>query len=85
MANGDVIDSVEFQLDYELETRTENVAPYAVAGGIYSPSADPNYNFWSPFPPTGTHILTATPYDSQFGSSGTGSPGVSLTIAFIVP
>lgn len=72
--NPSVVGSVRFALDGNSNFRTENVAPYALAGdnsGDYLP--------WTP--PLGGHTLTATPFTE---ANAGGSAGTPLTIAFTV-
>ncbi len=68
------VGSVVFILDGE-KVRTENGAPYALAGD--NPSGD--YHAWAL--PLGDHTLTAIPYSNY---NGKGTEGVSLTIHFTV-
>ncbi len=72
--NPSKVGSVVFILDGK-KGRTENGAPYALAGD--SPSGD--YHAWAS--PLGDHTLTAIPY-SNYDTKGT--VGVSLTIHFTV-
>ncbi|CAN5397420.1 hypothetical protein BH20BAC1_BH20BAC1_01670 [soil metagenome] len=68
------VGSVVFVLDGK-KVRTENGAPYALAGDF--PSGD--YHAWAL--PLGNHTLTAIPY-SNYNAKGT--EGVSLTIHFTI-
>ncbi len=68
------VGSVVFILDGK-KVRTENGAPYALAGDF--PSGD--YHAWAL--PLGNHTLTAIPYSNY---NGKGTEGVSLTIHFTV-
>ncbi len=68
------VGSVVFILDGK-KVRTENGAPYALAGD--SPSGD--YHAWAL--PLGDHTLTAIPYSNY---NGKGTEGISLTIHFTV-
>ncbi len=68
------VGSVRFGLDGKSNYRTENVAPYALAGDNSG-----NYNSWTPS--LGSHTVTATPYSS---SNAGGTAGVAKTITFIV-
>lgn len=65
--------SVVFELDGS-EHRTENDAPYALAGDNRG-----NYHAWSPTP--GAHTLTATPYSQD---DGHGAVGAALAITLTV-
>ena len=70
----DTVGSVRFGLDGNAAFRTENAAPYALAGdtaGVYHP--------WTPTP--GRHTLTATPYHRP-GARGTA--GKPLSVRFTV-
>lgn len=64
--------SVRFGLDAESRFRTENGAPFSLAG-----DSNGNYNPWTPS--LGTHTLTATPYS---GTSASGTVGTPLAITF---
>jgi len=68
------VGSVRFGLDSNPNYRTENGAPYALAG---DDSGD--YNDWTPS--IGSHTVTATPYT---GSDATGTAGTALTVDFDV-
>ncbi|MBD0260875.1 MAG: T9SS type A sorting domain-containing protein, partial [Cytophagales bacterium] len=72
------IGSVQFKLD-GVVIRTENAAPYTIAGD--SPKADgsPDFLPWTPSP--GYHQLVVTPYK---GSNGTGLVGTSYGVKFRV-
>ena len=68
-------DSVTFDYDNDLAIRTENLAPYSIAGdgsGNYAPFD---------FGPTGEYEIVATPYS---GADGTGSGGGSKSITVTV-
>lgn len=68
------VGSVRFGLDGNPNVRTENVAPYALAG-----DNDGDYLSWTPA--VGPHTLTATAY-TQANAGGTA--GLPLEITFIV-
>jgi hypothetical protein len=68
------VGSVRFGYDANSNFRTENAAPYALAG-----DSGGNYAAWTPS--AGTHSLTATPYS---GSSASGTAGAPLTITFTI-
>jgi hypothetical protein len=68
------VGSVRFRLDGTSNFRTENDAPYALAG-----DSNGNYNAWTPT--IGMHTLTATPFS---GSSASGTAGTPLTVNFLV-
>ncbi len=68
------VGSVRFGLDGIPNYKTENVAPYALAGDNGG-----NYNPWTPA--VGQHTLTATPY-TEGGAGGTA--GTALTVGFTV-
>lgn len=72
--NGLNVGSVKFIVNGST-VKTESTAPYAINGdspvGYYTP--------WNPS--TGAKTLTATPYS---GSGGTGTAGVSKTVAFTI-
>lgn len=68
------VGSVRFGLDGNASYRTENVAPYALAGHN---GAD--YFAWTPS--VGSHTVTATPYS---GANATGTAGTPVTITFNV-
>jgi hypothetical protein len=72
--NAAPIGSVRFAYDGNSTARTENSAPYALAGDT---SGD--YNAWTPT--VGSHSLGATPYA---GTGATGAAGTPLTITFTV-
>jgi PKD repeat protein len=72
--NPATVGSVKFGYDSNPNYRTENAAPYALAG-----DSSGNYNPWTPT--VGSHTLTATPYT---GSGATGTAGNALTINFTV-
>jgi hypothetical protein len=64
------VGSVVFGLDSNASYKTENGAPYALAG-----DAGGNYNNWTPS--LGTHTVTATPY---LGGSAGGALSVTFTV-----
>jgi hypothetical protein len=66
--------SVRFGLDGNTNLRTENAAPYSLAG-----DSSGDYSTWTPA--LGSHSLTATPYSA---AGGTGTAGIPLSIAFTV-
>ncbi|HYF49783.1 MAG TPA: PKD domain-containing protein [Planctomycetota bacterium] len=66
--------SVRFGYDAWTNFRTENVAPFALAG-----DSSGNFNAWTPS--TGSHTLSATSYT---GRSATGSASAPLVISFNV-
>ncbi len=68
------VGSVRFGYDGNPNFRTENVAPYALAGDTSG-----NYYPWTPA--VGAHALSATPFS---GSGATGSAGTSKAITFHV-
>ena len=68
------VGSVVFGLDGNPNFRTENVAPYALAGDNGG-----NYNPWTPS--LGSHTLTGKAFT---GSNGTGTSGAVLTVSFSV-
>ncbi|MBN1680760.1 MAG: choice-of-anchor D domain-containing protein [Anaerolineae bacterium] len=68
------VGSVVFAYDSNQTFRTENVAPYALAG-----DSSGNYGPWTPT--LGEHTLSATPY---LGASGSGDAGTPLSITFTV-
>jgi hypothetical protein len=68
------VGSVRFAYDGNANYRTENAAPYALAG-----DSSGNYNSWTPT--LGSHTLTATPYT---GANASGTAGTPLTITFDV-
>src|SRR6266545_1203611 len=68
------VKSVRFGLDSNSSYRTENTAPFALAG-----DSSGDYNPW--IPALGHHVVTATPY-SATGASGTA--GAMLSIGFTV-
>ena len=72
--SGSPIGSVRFAYDGNSAFRTENTAPYALAGDT---SGD--FNAWTPS--VGSHSLSATPYSS---TGATGTAGTPLTITFTV-
>ena len=72
--SGSPIASVRFAYDGNSNYRTENAAPYALAGDT---SGD--YNAWTPS--VGSQSLSATPYSS---TGATGTAGTPLTITFTV-
>ena len=67
------VGSVRFFLNGAVE-RTENVAPYALAGDING-----DYLPWNPS--VGSYELTATPFS---GTGASGSQGTGLTITFLL-
>ena len=69
-----VVGSVRFALDQDSNYRTENSAPYALAGDKKG-----NYTAWRPS--LGSHTVTATPYTNR---SAGGTAGTPLTITFTV-
>lgn len=70
------VESVVFSVDAS-PVQTENLVPYCIAGDN---SGD--YNAWSA--PSGTHTISAVPYD-QDGGSGSSGGSVSLSINFVTP
>lgn len=72
--NAAPIGSVRFGVDGNSAYRTENSAPYALAG-----DSGGDYNSWTPS--VGTHSVTATPWS---GSGATGAAGTGVTIRFTV-
>lgn len=68
------VGSVRFAYDGNPNHKTENVAPYALAG-------DKSGEFRPWLPSAGPHEITATPYT---GPRGSGTQGKPLTIAFTV-
>lgn len=66
--------SVRFAWQGNANYRTENVAPYALAG-----DNDGNYNNLAVG--VGTYTVTATPYS---GSGASGTPGIPLSLTFFV-
>ena len=68
------VGSVRFALDVNSIYRTENRAPYSLAG-----DRDGNYAAWTPS--VGSHTLAATPYT---GTNATGTVGTPLTVTFTV-
>ncbi len=71
-----VVGSVRFALDGNTNYRTENVAPYALAGDT---PATGDYLVWGAT--NGFHEITATPYS---GANATGTVGAPLTIKILV-
>jgi hypothetical protein len=69
------VGSVRFGLDGNPSFRTENLAPYALAGDNMAG----DYYAWTPA--NGSHTLTVTAYT---GSSATGTAGAPLVLAFTV-
>jgi hypothetical protein len=67
--------SVRFAYDANANFRTENVAPFALAGD------DGAGDFYSWTPTAGTHTLKATPFS---GTSGGGTAGAGKTFTFTV-
>ncbi|MEM7333706.1 MAG: putative collagen-binding domain-containing protein, partial [Chloroflexota bacterium] len=67
-------ESVVFELDTDSIVRTENTAPYALAGDSAG-----DYAAWTPT--LGTHQLVATPYG---GENASGEVGIPLSITFFV-
>ncbi len=72
--SGSPIGSVRFAYDGNSSFRTENAAPYALAGDTAG-----DFGPWTPS--VGSHSLSATPYSS---SGATGTAGTPLTITFTV-
>jgi parallel beta-helix repeat protein len=72
--NPATVGSVRFGLDDNSNYRTENGAPYALAG-----NSGTDYYSWTPR--VGGHTLTATPYT---GSGASGTAGTALSICFNV-
>lgn len=72
--NASPIGSVRFGYDGNASYRTENTAPYAIAGDTAG-----NYNPWTPS--VGNHSVSATPYS---GTGATGAAGSGLTITITV-
>lgn len=66
--------SVRFGLDANGNYRTENSAPYALAGDSAG-----NYSAWTPS--VGTHTVTATPFS---GTSASGTAGSTHAVTFNV-
>ncbi len=71
--NPATVGSVIFKVD-GVNFRTENGAPYAIAGNTGS-----NYDPWTPS--LGNHTLVVTPYS---GSNGSGTVGTPITVNFSV-
>jgi hypothetical protein len=71
--NPATVGSVIFKVD-GVNFRTENGAPYAIAGNTGS-----NYDPWTPS--LGNHTLVVTPYS---GSNGSGTVGTPITVNFTV-
>jgi CotH kinase protein/Lamin Tail Domain/Chitobiase/beta-hexosaminidase C-terminal domain len=67
--------SVRFAYDSKSNFRTENMAPYAMAGD----DSNGNYSNWTPA--LGNHTVTATPYSSPDAG---GQAGTSMTVKFTV-
>ncbi|HYE99009.1 MAG TPA: DUF5060 domain-containing protein, partial [Planctomycetota bacterium] len=67
-----IVGSVRFGYDGNANVRTENAAPYALAG-----DSSGNYYAWTPT--AGSHSVTATPYT---GSNASGTAGTAKTITF---
>src|SRR5687768_15843284 len=67
-------ESVRFALDAKSNYRTENSAPYTLAG-----DTDGDYKAWTPS--LGTHTLRATPFSSD---NAGGSVGTPLEVTFTV-
>jgi hypothetical protein len=74
VTNPATVGSVRFGYDANGAYRTENGAPYALAGDTTG-----DYNPWTPT--VGSHKVSATPYS---GTSASGTQGTPLTIAFDV-
>lgn len=72
--NAAPVGSVRFAFDGNSNYRTENSAPYALAGDTAG-----DYNPWTPS--VGAHSLGATPWS---GSGATGAAGAPLMITFTV-
>jgi hypothetical protein len=72
--NPAMVGSVRFAYDSNSNYRTEDMAPYTLAGDTI-----PDYYSWTPS--AGPHEITATPYT---GSRASGTEGEPLTIAFTV-
>ncbi len=70
------VGSVRFGYDATASYRTEEVAPYTIAGDV---SNGMDYLPWTPAP--GSHTLTATPYTN---ADGTGTAGTAKTISFTI-
>jgi parallel beta-helix repeat protein len=70
----EIVGSVRFAFDGNPDYRTDNDAPYALAG-----ESGGDFEAWTPA--VGTHTITATPY-TKFGASG--AAGTPLTITFNV-
>jgi len=68
------VGSVRFALDGNDNYRTENVAPYSLAG-----DTNGRYHAWAAAP--GRHTLTVTPYQT---SAAGGTPGEAKTLSIIV-
>jgi hypothetical protein len=68
------VGSVRFTYDSTNNLRTENSAPYSIAG-----DAGSNYHPW--IPTVGAHLLTVTPYT---GTNGSGTKGTAITMRFTV-
>ena len=68
------VGSVRLALDANGNYRTENNAPYSLAGDTRG-----NYVAWTPS--VGSHTLAATPYT---GANATGTVGTPLTMTFTV-
>ena len=69
------VGSVKFKLNNNSNYKTENIAPYAIAGD----SPPGNYNNWNVAP--GLYTITATPYS---GANGTGTAGTPKTITVLI-
>jgi len=69
------VGSVRFSLDDNTNFKTENIAPYAIAGD----NNGRDYNAWSPS--LGEHTLTVTPFTK---TNGQGTEGTSVTVTFTV-
>ena len=69
-----VIGSVRFGLNGNNNFRTENAAPYALAG-------DTAGDYWKWTPSVGSYLLTATAYS---GPDASGTAGAAVTIGFQV-
>ena len=68
------VGSVRFTYDSTNNLRTENSAPYSIAG-----DAGSNYHPW--IPTVGAHLLTVTPYT---GTNASGTKGTGVTVHFTV-
>ncbi len=73
------VGSVRFGYDATANYRTENEAPYTIAGDGKTASGGADYLPWTPA--TGNHTLTATPYPN---ADGTGTAGPATSLSFMV-